>query len=253
MVAIEEESRKEPINLTNFYNWVTFDGTFKAPTISHTFIHNLMNHNQTVLGELAFSQPFGSVRERKTDDWISIILQSIKFNAYDVAIYRLSPLLHRFMPYLIPAEIARGGISHLRQSKAKILQRMQKEESGALERRDFCSYIFEKREELRITDWEMAAHSNALIVAGSETTATILSGMTYWLCRTPDVYEKLKREIRGKFKRSEEVDSLSATLPYMNAVINETLRIYPPISIGMPRVTPPGGEMIGGVFVPGGV
>jgi cytochrome P450 len=177
----------------------------------------------------------------------------VKFTAYDVAVYRLSPLLHRFIHHVIPAEIAEGQARHINLSKAKILARMKKEQDGSLERKDFCSYIFNKREELKITDWEMAAHSNALIVAGSETTATILSGMTYWLCRTPDVYAKLKHEIRSKFRSADEITSTTATLPYMTAVINETLRIYPPISVGMPRVVPPGGETVAGSFIPGGV
>ena len=140
------------------------------------------------------------------------------------------------------------------ESKAKILKRMAKEEQLEAEgKRDFCSYIFEKREELGISDWGLAAHAQALIIAGSETSATVLSGLTYWLCRTPDVYEKLKREVRSRFKSSEEITSTSATFPYLTAVIHETLRIYPPVPIGMPRITPKGGGMVAGVWVPGGV
>ena len=40
---------------------------------------------------------------------------------------------------------------------------------------------------------------------------------------------------------------------HATAVINETFRIYPPIPIGMPRVTPPGGDTVAGRVVPGGV
>lgn len=165
--------------------------------------------------------------------------------------YRLSPLLHKMMENLIPKEIAEGGRRHIVESKAKILYR--EKNGSAPGRKDFCSYIFEKKDEMRISDWEMAAHSQALIAAGSETSATLLSGLTYYLCRTPEVYTKLKEEVRWRFRSSEEITSQNATFPYLTAVINETLRIYPPIPIGLPRVAPEGGEMVGGYFVPGGV
>ena len=126
-------------------------------------------------------------------------------------------------------------------------------EKGDLERRDFCSYLFEKKEELGLTDWNLAGYANVLIMAGSETSATLLSGLTYYLCRTPEVYKKLKDEVRGMFKTADEITSHSATFPYLTAVINEALRIYPPSPIAPPRITPDAGEMVAGVFVPGGV
>ncbi len=159
-------------------------------------------------------------------------------------------MLEKMLGYLIPSEIQKATMNHVMQSKAKILARMQK---GEGERRDFCSYIFEMKDEMNLNDWHMAAYSNSLIIAGSETTATAMSALTYWLCRTPHVYEKLKDEVRSRYKSSSEITSLSATFPYMTAVIYEILRIFPPIPIGMPRISPKGGETVDGIFVPGGV
>jgi len=57
-----------------------------------------------VLGELAFSESFGSVKNRKTNSWIATLLQTAKFGAYDAAIYRLYPWIrkninmHSFLP-----------------------------------------------------------------------------------------------------------------------------------------------------------
>ena len=44
----------------------------------------------------------------------------------------------------------------------------------------------------------------------------------------------------------------TARLPYLNAVLEETMRIFPPSPVGPPRVSPPGGELVDGTFVPGG-
>jgi cytochrome P450 len=120
-------------------------------------------------------------------------------------------------------------------------------------RRDFCSYIFRIKDDMGLNDWHMAAYSNALILAGSETSATVLSALTYFLCRTPRAYETLKKELRARYKSSSEITSLTATFPYLTAVIQEVMRMYPPVPFGMPRVVPRGGETVDGLFIPGGV
>lgn len=45
--------------------------------------------------------------------------------------------------------------------------------------------------------------------------------------------------------------SKAHVLPYLTAIINETLRLQPPVTAGMPRETPPQGITIGGVYFPG--
>jgi hypothetical protein len=44
-------------------------------------------------------------------------------------------------------------------------------------RKDFCSYIFELRMEMGLHEWHMAAYLDAMIIAGSERTATMMSGL----------------------------------------------------------------------------
>jgi cytochrome P450 len=111
----------------------------------------------------------------------------------------------------------------------------------------------EKKDEMGMNDWNLAGYAQTLVMAGSETTATSFCGLTYYLCRTPEVYQKLKDEVRGRFKTMDEITIQTATFPYLTAVINEVLRIYPPVPIALPRVTPKGGAMVAGVFVPEGV
>lgn len=175
----------------------------------------------------------------------------VVFIAWDSALYKLHPRLSSFYSYLIPASIRVATVNHVTQSKSKILKRMERgeREDG---RKDFCSYIFELKDDMGLNEWHMAAYSNAMIIAGSETTATVLSALTYYLCRNPGVYDKLKEEIRGRYTSSEEITSLSATFPYLTAVIHEILRLFPPIPFGMPRIVPKGGDTVDGMFIPGG-
>lgn len=115
---------------------------------------------------------------------------------------------------------------------------------------DFLTKMISKKEDgLSLT--QLQAQANLLTVAGSETTATALSGITYYICRSDRVYQKLAREVRESFKSYDEIDGRSTdALPYLKAVIEEGLRLYPPIPIGLPRISP--GETVDGHYIPQG-
>jgi cytochrome P450 len=89
-------------------------------------------------------------------------------------------------------------------------------------------------------------------IAGGETVNTFLAAVTYYLLTNPDTYHKLRHEIRSRYNSYDEIDATSAQqLPYMQAVVSEGLRIYPPGSQGFPRISP--GAVIDGVYIPAGV
>jgi cytochrome P450 len=97
----------------------------------------------------------------------------------------------------------------------------------------------------------LIANAEILIIGGSETTASLLSGVTYLLLTNEDAYERLKKEIRSIFHSQEEINLISvAQLTYLQACLEEGLRMYPPIANGLPRVCPPGGATIGGNLIP---
>jgi cytochrome P450 len=100
---------------------------------------------------------------------------------------------------------------------------------------------------------QVAVNVSKLILAGSETTGTLLSGALFLLMTNPDKLERLTNEVRSCFKRDGEI-SLSSVgqLSYMLACINESLRMYPPVAAGLPRTVPHGGASVAGSFVPAG-
>lgn len=100
----------------------------------------------------------------------------------------------------------------------------------------------------------MYANADVLITAGSETTATALSGCTYFLTTNLDKLAKLTHEVRTSFSSEDEIDLLStAKLEYLHAVLEEAMRAYPPIPVSTARVTPPRGQEIIGQWIPGNV
>lgn len=98
---------------------------------------------------------------------------------------------------------------------------------------------------------DIESHAGLLIIAGSETTATLLSGCLFLLLNNPDTLAKLTHEVRSTFNKEDEITIASAgQLEYMLACLDEALRCYPPVPIGNPRVVPKGGRVLCGKYVP---
>ncbi|KAF8516666.1 cytochrome P450 [Gautieria morchelliformis] len=93
-----------------------------------------------------------------------------------------------------------------------------------------------------------------LIVAGSDTTGTSLSNLFYYLMSHSKAYARLRAEIDTAVPSEASVldAGLLSELPYLNAVIDETLRLQPAVPNGVQRVPPPGSRdtLIAGHLVP---
>ncbi|GAM37168.1 cytochrome P450 [Talaromyces pinophilus] len=94
--------------------------------------------------------------------------------------------------------------------------------------------------------------NNAISIAGSEPSATLLSGCIYFLTKIPNAMEQLSRELCTTFSKSSDVTAAKCSqLKYLNAVIEETLHLYPPVVASLPRIVPKGGgDFIDGKAVP---
>jgi len=76
-----------------------------------------------------------------------------------------------------------------------------------------------------------------LLLAGHETTAIALAWAFYWLHRQPDVYHRLQAELRG-LGRPPDPDDL-VHLPYLSAICDEALRLYPVVGVITRRLQQP--------------
>lgn len=82
--------------------------------------------------------------------------------------------------------------------------------------------------------------------------STFLAATTFYLLKEPSCYTRLTQEVRSRFASYVDIDATNAQqLPYLQAVINEGLRIYPPGALVLPRVSP--GAYVGKHWVPKGV
>ncbi|KAH6656001.1 cytochrome P450 [Truncatella angustata] len=94
------------------------------------------------------------------------------------------------------------------------------------------------------------------ILAGSDTTSTAVRAIFLFIITNPNVHAKLLAEIDSAIQENQIsnpiTDEQAKKLQYLQAVIKEGLRIWPPFTGMLMKKVNPGGEMIKGQFVPGG-
>jgi cytochrome P450 family 110 len=102
-------------------------------------------------------------------------------------------------------------------------------------RTDILSLLIAARDENGegMTDEELRDELMTLLTAGHETTATALTWALYWIHKFPSVRYKLLEELRS-LGNEFDINAIHK-LPYLNAVCNETLRIYPVGMLTFPR------------------
>ncbi|KAI8653830.1 hypothetical protein LRP88_00428 [Fusarium phalaenopsidis] len=94
--------------------------------------------------------------------------------------------------------------------------------------------------------------SRLMIVAGSDTTAVALTNTLFFLTKYPMCYRKLQAAVQAQFPEGVKdwTYEKAKSIPYLEHVIHETLRLKPSAPGGLSRLTPPQGLQIDEVFIP---
>ncbi|MGP1385076.1 MAG: cytochrome P450 [Thainema sp.] len=152
---------------------------------------------------------------------------------------RSSVLFLRFLQQDWGAWTPWGGMRRRQRQVHELLQaeiderRSQGKEGGT----DVLSLMMAARDEngQAMADAELRDELLTILFAGHETTATTLAWAFYQIHRHADVLEKLLHELDSLGDNPAPLDI--AKLPYLSAVCQETLRMYPVIPILFPRIT----------------
>ncbi|KAK5064242.1 hypothetical protein LTR84_000075 [Exophiala bonariae] len=97
---------------------------------------------------------------------------------------------------------------------------------------------------------EVLAECSVMMNAGTDTTTAALTNTIYLLYKNPSVLARLRDEL----DEATGISPISAyetlsRLPYLRACVEESLRVRPASTMGLPRVVPKGGRLIAGQFV----
>ncbi|KAH7917926.1 cytochrome P450 [Leucogyrophana mollusca] len=122
-------------------------------------------------------------------------------------------------------------------------------------RRDLCSHLLGEHDDgkTQLTKETLDVESTFAVQAGSDSAATVLSIAFVYIHSTPGVLERLSDELSKAFPSQDFAPEQAklASLPYLNAVVDESLRLGTPFP-GLPRVTPDGGITLSNTYVPAG-
>ncbi|KAH7174263.1 cytochrome P450 [Fusarium flagelliforme] len=218
------EDGAKPIEMSQLLNFATFD----------------------VMAELCFGANLNLLAKNEYSPWVKSVFAMLKMLPI-VTMINYYPILNALFTRFEPKFVTEQRVTHCKHAAERVDRRL---ESGS-DKPDVWNFVLEAKEGKGLTVEEMHSNAELFMLAGSETTATVMSGFLYYLLKSPDKMEILLKEIRGRFTNADEISFESAAeLKYLNTCVKETLRIYPPAPIGSPRVVSPGGQQILGKYIP---
>ncbi|KIW03818.1 uncharacterized protein PV09_05118 [Verruconis gallopava] len=202
-----------------------------------------------IMADLCFGESLGLLQSADYSPWVSMLLGAFKVGSRMRAVSFFQPF--RFL--LKNLKFKR--IEAIRNENFQFsVERVNKRLATNISRPDIWGLVLahqEKGEGLSLG--LMHANAGLFMGAGTETTATELSGLMYYLMRNPECMARLAAELRAAFPTERDITmERAAQLPYLHACLEEGLRIYPPVPASLPRVVPPGGSVILDRVVPAG-
>ncbi|KAK3367982.1 cytochrome P450 monooxygenase [Podospora didyma] len=211
-----------------------------------------------IISDLCFSAPFGCLDNASGIEWSRRLRTATYCMVGEMITKRLAgpgTFLQKLLyKYAVPSRYKEAKLGHFMESKEKILKRI--DDGEKIERKDFIYFVLRQNEVRNVlSPSELFVNTSLFIAAGSDTTALNLAVTTYFLLTSPDAYKALVSEVRNNPNIHSAADlkwSNLKNLPYLGAVINESLRLRAVIVSGLLRAVPRNGATIDGRFVPAG-
>ncbi|KAH6605547.1 Cytochrome P450 [Trichoderma cornu-damae] len=220
-LRVLDRDHKQPINVTKWFSFFGFD----------------------VMEDLAFNKASNLLRDGEE----KYIFKTIRKELNSIAVFGhllwLMPLLKK-MPILNSNYLQLWSWI-----QAQIDERIKNEPDQP----DIFSWLladFNQNKKTKVDRWNLNGDVQLIVVAGSDTTAVTLTHIFFELAYDKNLVNALQKEFDALPSLAH--DNLMK-IPLLEAVINETLRLHPPVPSGTQRMTPPEGMQIGERRIPGNI
>ncbi|KAI3341139.1 cytochrome P450 [Ustulina deusta] len=211
--------------------------------IADTKIIDLSNWTSKVtldiIGVAGMGREFNMLK--RAEDPLLGIYEQLFEPAPEKLVFAMSSILFG-LPFvrLLPWKM-NGLFKHLTTSLSNVCMPMIQEKKNAIinskdDHFDVLSLLIKSG---NFTDPQLRDQLLTFLAAGHETTSSALSWACYLLSKHPEFQDKLREEIRQALPDDMEIDKstdlagILEPLPYLNGIMNETLRLYPTVPLTM--------------------
>ncbi|KAI9699833.1 MAG: hypothetical protein M1820_007006 [Bogoriella megaspora] len=207
------------VGVTDLFNWFSFD----------------------IMGDLALGTSFNMLLNSEWHFSMSLL------RGFMSLLGLISPV-----PWLAHILISVPGATRewnrtVQYCKSRMVERI---ESG-VEKLDVCHWLIDHSLHNESIEEDMPilyGDAISLIIAGSETVGITLTWLFFNIVQHPEHQQKIREEL--KEVQNVNDPKLLTELPHLNAVINETLRLFPPVPTGGLRETGSNGMQLGDIWIP---
>ncbi|KAK8237692.1 cytochrome P450 [Phyllosticta capitalensis] len=208
-----------------------------------------------VISEVAFGKRFGFMRTNSDPfGYIEHIQEAFPFMHVLMNYPELNNILRiPFIQKLLPDATSKSGMGRAMAFAQDVVS--ERFGDDAVKHKDMLGSFVSKG----FSQTQLESETLIQITVGSDSTASGIRMTLYHVFTNPSVLQALRKELdtalaAGRLDRPVLSDSQARRLPYLQSVIREGLRMYPPVIARLAKQVPPGGDVLpDGRFVPGGV
>ncbi|OHE99871.1 cytochrome P450 3A17 [Colletotrichum orchidophilum] len=200
-----------------------------------------------IISQLSFGQSLGLLETGKSTMYMRAIENALIADVIQCEV----PLL-AYLSQLIPRSLLQTFSRQLEQVRVGGADRVEglKQREASTTPSIFKEMLAECEKEGRswLTKDAVGMEGAGMMVAGTDTTAAVLTYLIWSVLSQRDLQERLEEEIAQL--GDDFIDRQLETCPLLSAVIEETLRLYPAVPSSLPRIIPEGGITLSSYFVP---
>ncbi|RMZ91186.1 hypothetical protein DV736_g1558, partial [Chaetothyriales sp. CBS 134916] len=215
-----------------------------------------------IIGIAGFGHDFSSLRN-SNDEFVADYQELLEPRRDKAFFFLLNLIIPNWLTMKIPLWKVPKNMKRISQSLYSFGYKMANDRRNELnnaklqdekdKRKDILSLLIKSND---FTDQELAHQALTMMAAGHETTSSTLSWCLFLLAQHLDIQDRLRDEIRSTLPSPDEItiSTVNATaidtLPLLNGVCQETLRLYPTIPITARQVVKQ--TRLGGYVLPVG-